>query len=137
MEANSPLKPKHLHRNVSITKLLVFSSPAPLSLPCLRKQQLILGVSCLGQNPCHPLPFSFSCPHPSASPNHLLPLKTSRMHPDSVWLCGLAILPRGKRPLAGFPGRAHAWVVSQVPRKGAWDRQPMVFLSLSPLLPLL
>ena len=57
-----------------------------------------------------------------------------------VWLSGLSAGPRTERSLVWFPVRAHAWVAGQVP---GWGRARgnqsfcfMVFLSLSPSLPL-
>ena len=45
--------------------------------------------------------------------------------PWLVWLSWLGIALQSKRLPVPFPNRAHAWVLSSVPRQGTYERQPI------------
>ena len=47
-----------------------------------------------------------------------------------VWLSGLSASLQTKGSLVLFPVRAHAWVVGQVPTKGACEWLPHIDISL-------
>ena len=50
--------------------------------------------------------------------------------PQLVWLSGLSAGLQTKGSLVRFPVRACAWVVGQVPSRGACERQPHTDVSL-------
>ena len=64
-------------------------------------------------------------------------LKANRILPRLVWLSGLSDSLQTKESLVRFPVRAHAWVAGQAhSRECARDDHTLMFLSLSPSLPL-
>ena len=57
--------------------------------------------------------------------------------PQLMWLSGLSATLQTKGSPVRFPVRAHAWVAGQVPsRGGVGGNYTLIFLSLSPSLPL-
>ena len=63
------------------------------------------------------------------TPVHFTLIKHSL--PWLVWLSGLSADLRTKGSQVQFLVRAHAWVVGQVPSKGACERQPQIDVSFS------
>ena len=57
------------------------------------------------------------------------------LRPWLVWLSGLSSGLQTKGSPVRFPVRAHAWVVDEVPSRGAHERQPNTDVSLPLFLP--
>ena len=57
------------------------------------------------------------------------------LSPWLVWLSGLSASLQTKGSLVWFPVRAHAWVIGQVPSRGAHERQLHIDVSLPLFLP--